>query len=166
MRKLALALHLAVSVGWIGAIAAYISLDVTASTANDVGLLRAAYLGMDAIVRYTIVPLAVATLLTGLVVSLGTKWGLFRHWWVLISLLLTIFATAVLLAETRTISSFAELAADADSSGDYLRARGGTLLHSVGGVAVLLAILVLNVFKPRGLTPYGWRKQQQEKRAL
>ena len=166
VRKLALALHLTVSVGWIGAIAAYISLDVTATTANEVGLLRAAYLGMDAIARFAIVPLAVAALLTGLVVSLGTRWGLFRHWWVLVSLLLTIFATVVLLVETQSISAFAVLAADAGSSRDELRALGGTLLHSVGGMAVLLVVLVLNVFKPRGLTPYGWRKQQEEKRGL
>lgn len=96
--------------------------------------------------------------------SLGTRWGLFRHYWVLISLLLTVIATAVLLAETRTISYLAGIAADPATAVDDLRALESTLVHSVSGLVVLLVIMWLNVYKPRGLTPYGWRKQQEERR--
>jgi hypothetical protein len=165
LRKLALAIHVALSVGWVGALAAYIALDLAASTGDDAQTLRTAYLGMELIVGNVIVPLALASLVTGLVMSLGTRWGLFRHYWVLISFLLTIFATVVLLSETRTISSFAEVAADPRTSGDELRALGGTLLHSVGGTVVLLVILVLNMYKPQGMTRYGWRKQQEQRAA-
>ena len=165
LRKSALAAHIALSVGWIGAVAAYIALDVTAATSQDPQRLRAAYLGMESIARSVIVPLAFAALITGVVMSLGTKWGLFRHWWVVISLLLTIFATVVLLMETRTISSLAALATDPTTSRDDLRTPGGTLLHSVGGIVVLVVILVLNVYKPQGLTPYGWRKRREERTA-
>jgi DMSO/TMAO reductase YedYZ heme-binding membrane subunit len=125
--------------------------------------LRACYLAMGLITWYVIVPLALASLLTGLIMSLGTRWGLFRHYWVLISLLLTVIATVVLLMETQTIGYFATIAADPAASGDDLRSLGGTLVHSVGGTVVLLVILVLNVYKPRGMTRYGWRKQQAEK---
>jgi len=96
--------------------------------------------------------------------SLGTKWGLFRHYWVLISLILTIIATLVLLVETQTISYFADRAADPTTSSDDLRALGNTLVHSVGGTVMLLVILVLNVYKPRGMTRYGWRKQDQQRK--
>jgi hypothetical protein len=161
LRKFALAVHLTLSVGWIGAVAAYMAFDVTAATSQDAQTLRAAYLAMELIARYVIVPLAFAALLTGLVVSLGSKWGLFRHYWVLISFLLTIIATLVLLAETSTISYLADTAADPTTSGDDLRALGSTLVHSIGGTVVLLVILVLNVYKPQGMTRYGWRKQQQ-----
>jgi hypothetical protein len=164
LRKFALAVHLAVSVGWIGAVAAYMALDVAAATSQDAQTLRAAYLGMDLIARSIIVPLALASLLTGLVMSLGTKWGLFRHYWVLISLLLTIFATVVLLLETQTIGYFAAMAADPTTAAEDLRALGSTLLHSVGGTVVLLVILVLNLYKPQGVTRYGWRKQQEQRR--
>ncbi|HWH24023.1 MAG TPA: DUF2269 domain-containing protein [Candidatus Limnocylindria bacterium] len=165
LRKFVLATHLTLSIGWIGAVAAYIALDVAAATSQDGVALRAAYLAMGLIVAYVIVPLAVAALLTGLVVSLGTKWGLFRHWWVLISFLLTLFATAVLLIETRTISAYAAMAADPTTTSADLHPLGGTLLHSVGGLLVLLVIAWLNVYKPRGLTRYGWRKLQEERRA-
>jgi hypothetical protein len=166
LRKFALAAHLAVSVGWIGAVAAYITLDVAAATGEDARTLRVAYLAMEMIARYVIVPSAFAALVTGLVVSLWTKWGLFRHYWVLISFLLTMIATAVLLGEIPTISYLADIAADPTSSGDDLRALGGTLVHSVGGTVVLLVVLMLNVYKPQGMTRYGWRKQQEERRKL
>ena len=162
LRKFALAAHIALAVGWIGAVAGYIALDVVAATGQDAQRLRACYLAIEVIAWYVIVPLAIASLLSGLVMSVGTKWGLFRYYWVLISLLLTIIATVVLLIETQTISSFADVAADPTTSSDDLRALGSTLVHSVGGTVVLLVILVLNVYKPRGMTPYGWRKQQEQ----
>jgi hypothetical protein len=120
---------------------------------------------MGLVASWTIVPLAVASLLTGLVMALGTKWGLFRHWWVLISFLLTVVATVVLLSETRVISGGAAMAADPRTSTEQLLALPSTLPHSVGGLVVLLVIQVLNVHKPQGLTRYGWRKQQEERRA-
>ncbi len=165
IRKFVLAAHIAVSVGWVGAVAAYIALDVTAATSEDEVALRVAYLGMDSIVGSVIVPLAVASLLSGVAISVGTRWGLFRYYWVLISLGLTVFATAVLIMETRTISQLAAVAAAPTTSVADLRGLGSTLVHSVGGTVVLLAVLVLNVYKPPGLTRYGWRKQQEERRA-
>jgi DMSO/TMAO reductase YedYZ heme-binding membrane subunit len=165
LRKFALASHITLAVGWIGAVAGYIALDVVAAASQDAQTLRACYLAMEMIAWYVIVPLALASLLSGLIMSLGTKWSLFRHYWVLISLLLTIFATVVLLVETQTNSYFADRAADPTTSGDELRALGSTLVHSVGGTVVLLVILVLNVYKPRGMTQYGWRKQYEHRRA-
>jgi hypothetical protein len=163
VRKFALTVHLTASVGWLGAVAAYLALDLTVATSQDVQTLRAAYLMMALIASWVIVPLSLSSLLTGLIMSLGTKWGLFRHYWVLISLVLTIFAIIVLLTETRQISRMAEIAADPTTSSDTLRTLPNTLVHSVGGTVVLLVIQVLNVYKPRGLTPYGWRKQQKER---
>jgi hypothetical protein len=164
VRKFALSLHIILSVGWIGAVAGYITLDVAATTSTDAETLRAAYLAMDLTSGRAIVPLAVGSLVTGLVMSLGTKWGLFRHYWVLISLILTVLATLVLLSEIRTISYFADLAADPATPTEDLRALRGTLPHSVGGIVVLLTISVLNTYKPPGMTPYGWRKQTEQRR--
>jgi hypothetical protein len=163
LRKLTLTVHITLSVGWIGAIAAYMALDIAATIGHDARMLRAAYLAMDSIVRYVIIPLALVSLLTGIVVALGTRWGLFRHYWVVVSLLLTTIATVVLLIEAGTISHYAVIAADPATSGEDLRALPGTLVHSVGGMLVLLAVLVLNTYKPRGLTRYGWRKEEQRR---
>lgn len=156
-----LSVHLAVSVGWIGAVAAYLALDVTTVATDDQPTLRAAYAGMELIVQTVIVPLATAALVSGIVMSLGTPWGLFRHYWVLISLVLTVFATAVLLVETRTVRALAATAADPLTTPDQLSALNSTLVHSIGGMVVLVVILVLNVYKPRGMTRYGQRKEHE-----
>lgn len=165
LRRISLAIHITVSVGWVGAVAAYIALDVTAATSQDPQLLRAAYVAMGTITRSVIVPAAVATLLTGIVSSLGTRWGLFRHYWVVISFVLTVIATLVLLSATSRIDFLADVAANPTTSSEQVASLGNTLLHSIGGTVVLLVILVLNVLKPRGLTRYGHRKQQQQRRA-
>jgi hypothetical protein len=164
VRKLILAVHLTVSVGWIGALAAYLALDVTSATAESPSALRAAYFAMGWVAGDVIVPLAIASLLTGIVVSLTTRWGLVRHYWVLISLALTVVAVAVLLIEMGTVRRLTAIAGDPTISPRGLRALPSTLAHSVGGLIVLLAVLVLNVYKPRGLTRYGWRKQQEVRR--
>lgn len=165
LRKLMLTVHIAASVGWLGAVVAYLPLDVTSALSQDAATLRAAYMGMQTIALWAIVPLALAALLTGLVVSLGTPWGLFRHYWVLVSLLLTTLAVVVLLVETQTIRAYADVAADPTAPDEEVRALGSTLVHSIGGLAVLVVVLVLNVYKPRGLTRYGWRRQREAREA-
>lgn len=159
VRKGALTVHLTVSVGWVGAIVAYLALGLTASTTQDPETIRAAWISMEAIGWYAIVPLALTSLATGLLMGLGTPWGLVRHYWVVFSLVLTIFATVILLLHMPTVSAIAEVAREADAA--TLRGLGGDRLHAVGGLVVLLLVTVLNVVKPRGLTPYGRRKREQ-----
>lgn len=160
-RRAILAAHLALSVGWIGAILAYLPFDVVTATSDDSAALRAAYSAMSLIAGAVIRPLAIGAFLSGIVISVGTTWGLIRHWWVAISLVLTTLATIVLLIEIQTIDAYAAVAADQSASADQLRALGSTLVHSVGGLLVLLVVLVMNIYKPRGLTPYGWRRQRR-----
>ena len=164
LRKFVLTLHIITSVGWIGAVAAYLVLGVSAVTSQDVQRVRAAWLAMEVTGWFAIVPLAVAALLTGLVMSLGTKWGLFRHYWVVISLVLTMLSTVILLLHMPTVSVLADVAQEA--TGADLAALGGDLFHPGVGLLVLLAVAGLNVYKPQGLTPYGWRKQHEERRVL
>jgi hypothetical protein len=163
LRKLALTVHLVVSLGWMGAVIAYLALGVSAVTSQDAQTVRAAWIAMEVTGWFVIVPLAVAALLTGLVVALGTPWGLFRYYWVLITLVLTILATVVLLLHMPTVTSLADQARSVDDA--HLGGLGGDLLHPGLGLVVLVVITTLNVYKPRGLTRYGWRKQQEQRKA-
>jgi hypothetical protein len=168
LRKLVLSVHLTCSIGWIGAVVAYLALGVSAVTARDTEAVRAAWTAMEVTGWWAIVPLAVAALLTGLVMSLGTPWGLFRHYWVLMSLALTVLCTVVLLLHMPTVSATAAMLREMDmvpgANGAGHSGMGGDLFHPGAGLIVLLVIAVLNVYKPRGLTPYGWRKQQERLR--
>jgi hypothetical protein len=116
LRKFTLAIHLACSVGWIGGVVAYLALGLAAATSQDAQTLRAAWIAMDVTGWYAIVPLALASLLTGLLMALGTKWGLFRHYWVLISLVLTVIAAGVLLLHMPDVSALADAAREAGRS--------------------------------------------------
>jgi uncharacterized membrane protein len=160
LRKAVLTTHVATSVGWLGAVLAYIALDVTAVISDDGQRVGAAYSAMEVIAAYAIVPLVLASVVIGTLNALGTSWGLFQHYWVLLKFLLTLVASVVLLVESRTISSLAEAAA----IGADPQSLPGTLPHSVGGLVVLLLVTILSVYKPRGVTPYGWRKQQERRR--
>lgn len=156
LRKAVLAGHLTSSVGWIGAVVTYLSLGVTAVVSTDVQTVRGVWIAMEVTGWFVIVPLALGSLVTGLAMALGTKWGLFRHYWVLISLVLTLFAVTILLLHMPTVSALADLARKADAA--TLLDLGGDLAHPAIGLVVLLVIQVLNIYKPRGMTRYGQRR--------
>lgn len=167
LRDLALTAHVTASVGWLGAVVAYLALVGAALTREDARTVRAVWTALEVAGWYAIVPLALASLLTGLVMSLGTPWGLFRHYWVLFKLLLTVLATLVLLGHMPAVSAMAGLTAEsAPGVAIDLRGFDAELLHAGGGLVVLLVTTVLSVFKPRGMTPYGWRKQHERRAAF
>lgn len=159
LRKIALTAHVTTSVGWLGAVVAFLALDITARVSEDVETVRAAYLAMGTIIWFVIIPFAIAALLTGLVQSLGTVWGFFRHYWVVFKLVLTVVATILLVQYSPTVGDTADVAASiADPRG-----LPNFFMHSVGALVVLLVVTILAVFKPRGTTRYGWRKQRQQR---
>jgi hypothetical protein len=162
IRKFALTAHVIFSVGWFGAVAAFLALAVAGLTGSDIHLVRAAYIAMEAITWFVIVPLAFASLLTGLVQSLGTEWGLFRHYWVLAKLLITIFATILLLVHTKPIGILAAVARESTVAGGNFDKLQIQLVVDAGvALLALLITTILAVYKPRGVTPYGWRKQRE-----
>ena len=158
-RKLALIAHVTSSVGWLGAVVVFLALAILALTSRDEHIVRGAYLVMAPAGRFVLVPFAFASLLTGIVQSLGTAWGLFRHYWVLFKLLMNVFATIVLVMYMETFRSMARVAADSGSALDSVRNASPTV-HAVLALVLLVVAVALAVSKPRGVTRYGWRKQQ------
>ncbi|MBB5234333.1 hypothetical protein [Deinococcus budaensis] len=151
LRRFTLTAHVAASVGWLGAVAAFLALAVVGLTSQDPQVARAAAIAMEPITRFVIVPLALAALVTGILQALGTPWGLFRHYWVLIKLILTVVATGILLLQMEGIHSVAGLATAATLSNAELRgAMQSMVLHAGGGALVLLVVTTLSVYKPRG----------------
>jgi hypothetical protein len=161
LRKFALNVHITCSVGWIGGVITYLTLGIAAVTSRDAGTIRAAWTAMELIGWFALIPLSFASLITGLAMSLGTKWGLFLHYWTLISLVLTVFATVVLVLHMPNVSFLTDVAQEVE--GARLEALGGDLFHPGLGLVVLLVIQVLNVYKPRGMTRYGWWKQHEQR---
>jgi hypothetical protein len=160
LRKLALTAHVASSVGWLGAVVAFLALAVVGLTSQDAQTVRGAYLVMEPAAWFVLVPLAFASLVTGLVQSLGTTWGLFRHYWVLFKLLINLLATLVLLLYMETFSFMAGVAADSNADLGEVR-NASPVLHAALALLLLLVATVLAVYKPRGMTRYGRRKEHE-----
>lgn len=162
VRKVALTLHIAFSVGWLGAACAYMVVAIRALASGESAAMRASYPTLELLGWSVIVPLCGAALLSGIVQSLGTPWGLFRHYWVVAKLALTLAATGVLLGHMPVVRHAATLAAQpATQVADFGMVPTQLVVHAAGGVLVLLTITALSVFKPWGLTPFGQRARQQ-----
>ena len=164
LRKFALTAHVTTSVGWLGAVAGFLALAVAGLTSRDDQTVRAAYIAMELTGWFVIVPLSLASLLTGFVLSLGTGWGLFRHYWVLAKLLITVLAVVILLVHMQPVSHVAGVARERALSGEDLRGLRVQLVADAG--AALLALLVattLAVYKPQGMTRYGWREEHERR---
>jgi len=164
LRKFVRTMHVIFTVGWLGSVAAFLALAIVGLTSQDTQMVRAVYLAADVITRFVIVPLSLLPLLiTGPLLSLGTPWGLFRHYWIIVKLVINILSTLILLIHLQPISYLACVATNGTlSSAD----RGAQIQLVVAASAGLLALLVataLAVYKPRGMTPYGWRKQYEER---
>ena len=159
LRKLALTAHITASVGWLGSVTVFLALAVAGLTRDDPEMVRAAYLAMDFTGWFVIVPLSFASLATGLVNSLGTEWGLFRHYWVLVKFLLNIGASLLLLLHMEPTSRIAHAASEAILSSSDLRGLRVQLVgDAVAAILVLLVATVLSVYKPWGMTEYGKRR--------
>ena len=160
LRKLALTAHVSSSVGWLGAVASSLALAVAGMVSDDPPTVRSAYVNLELLGWYVLVPFSVAALLSGLVSAFGTTWGLFRHYWVLAKLVLNVFATIVLLMYMQSLGYLARLASATSSDGDLAALRSGSpVLHATAALVLLVVATVLAIYKPRGVTRYGWRRQ-------
>ena len=164
LRKFVLTAHVTFAVGWLGAVAGFLALAIAGLTSQDAQMVRSAYLAMDLIARFVIVPLSFVPLLTGPILSLGTPWGLFRHYWILIKLVITILSTIIMQLHLQPIGILASAAAKATfPSTDLHQIQVQMVIASSAALLALLVEITLAVYKPRGMTPYGWRKQYAER---
>jgi hypothetical protein len=157
LRKLALTTHVTTSVGWLGAVIAFLALSIAGLTSQDPQTVQGAYLVMELTGRVVLVPLSLASLATGLVCSLGSTCGLFRHYWVLFKLAINLVATIVLLLYMQTLDHLGDVAAATTLSGTRLRGLRdpSPVLHAAAALLLLLVATTLAIYKPRGLTGTG-----------
>ena len=160
IRKLVLTAHVVTSVGWLGAAAASLALAVAGFTSPDLQLVRAAYLMMDVTARFVLLPLSVASLVTGTIQSLGTRWGLFRHYWIVTKLVINLLGTIVMVLYLQSLHDLASVArglTSMDGDLDLLRTPAVTLRASVA-LGHLLVATALSIYKPHRLTRLGRRR--------
>ena len=164
LRRATFTTHITSSVGWVGAAMAFLALAVIGVTSEDERTVRGAYLVMAPAAWFVLVPLAHASLLSGIALSLGTTWGLFRHYWVVLKLGMTVFATVILLIYMGTFRQMAGVAADPVLDLAVVR-NASPIVHAILALVLLLAATVLGVYKPFGMTAYGKRTRDELRQA-
>jgi hypothetical protein len=157
VRRVALTAHVVASVGWLGSVAAFLALAIAAVTSADPQVVRGASVGMGIVAWAVILPLDLAAVASGIAVGLVSPWGLLRHYWVVVKLGLTVLATAFLLLHLPAVSAVAA-PGPVDPS-----LRSQLVFDAVAALLILAVNTGLSVFKPAGVTPYGWRKQWSER---
>jgi hypothetical protein len=149
-RNLWLTLHIVCSVGWLGAVLTSLALGIAAVVAS-VATARSAYVALELIGWWILVPLSVASLASGVVQSFVSSWGLVRHYWVLAKLGINLFCVPVLLLY---MQSLGQLADRAKGSRQAFAADWSPVVHAGIALALLAAATVLSVLKPPGRTPW------------
>jgi hypothetical protein len=148
-RKLVLSAHILVSVGLLGIYAAMLILGTVAALTPDLQTSHAAYRSMGIFTRGVIPTGAVGVVATGVILALGTNWGLFKHYWVVAKLGLT---AAVLPVSIFVVFPSVRQAITATSAGAPEPGGWATLLVVASGANVLMlaAAAVIGVYKPWG----------------
>jgi len=74
-RKLGLIAHITFSVGWFGAVAAFLALAIAGLTSENAQVVASCYISMEFVTWFVIVQACAGTLATGIFQSLLTQWG-------------------------------------------------------------------------------------------
>jgi len=155
-RKLLLTVHVITSVGWLGGAYATLVLVIAALTTEDRELSRSAYLVMNLFDPTFALPVGLAALVSGLLLSLTTKWGLVRYHWVAIKLVLTVVVfVAPLIARAPVIDE--AVARTAEPGGTAGQAGSELMIPGIMALLILTIATVLSIYKPWGKTPHGRR---------
>ena len=166
IKKFTLSAHITFSVAWFGAIAGFLVLAITGLISTNSQTIRSSYIAMELIGWYAIVPFCIAALITGLVQSYISPWGLFRYYWVTVKFVLTILSTIILFVHMKPISYVASVAMESTLNQFDLRKLRIQLLADAGAaMLVLLIIIALSVYKPWGKIKAN-KKQDSRKNML
>src|SRR5579863_5837277 len=150
LSKFMLTTHIALSVAWVGAVAGFLALSIASLTSKNAEIVRGAYLSMNLIGVYVIVPLSFAALLTGLVQSLGTSWGLFRQYWTILKFGLTVGGVFLLfLHQFKSVTPLSRYVLSLPAGALPDAGSVGSRLTVEAGFAVLLLVVttVLSIYK-------------------
>ncbi|MFJ6747969.1 MULTISPECIES: DUF2269 domain-containing protein [unclassified Streptomyces] len=152
-RRATLVVHVAVSVGWLGLTLGLLTLGIAGYTTGSPETAAVAYRAMKIFGDWLVLPVALLTLLSGLVLSLRTAWGLARYRWVLTKFWLTLITTLLSVFSLRP--GINHLAAEA-AAGAPTPDINLVIAPSVA-TATYLFMTAISVLKPWGPTTRGSR---------
>jgi len=153
-RRVWLTLHIGVSAGWLGVALTMTALAITGVVTDSHSVRHGAYELLHIVDLAAAIPSMALSIITGLVVSLGTKWGLVKHWWVLVKFGISL--TIPVIAGTLESSLADELAIrTADPAGQPGGVGIALTVCLASFTAALWIATILSVVKPWDRTRWG-----------
>lgn len=151
-RRLWLTLHVGFSVSWLGSSMIMLMLAIIGASTSDLALRKHTYAIMYIIDLSIVISLMVLSVTTGLVLSLGTRWGLVRHWWVLVKFVIAVSISVFAAVQENIWVGDAVAATEADPAVDL----AGTDVRLWACFVVFSLLLwfttALSSYKPWGKT--------------
>jgi uncharacterized membrane protein len=139
-RRALLSMHVISSVGLLGASSALLLLAITAASTSDPELAHSAYRFMSMFGFVFGIPLSFSALITGVVLGLGSKWGVLRYPWVTIKLGLLL---TTILSGALVIGRVSEQMADGTGGSETQ-----LLVAGAYNVVALVTSTILSIYKP------------------
>jgi hypothetical protein len=153
--KAVLASHIAFSVGWLGSVAVFVALAVTSINSQNPAVVNGALIALQISSYYIIVPFCFLALVTGIIQARGTKWGLFKYYWIVVKLFLTVVSTLLLLVHLSPITMLAEMASQKTTMVmDMKKVQVRVLFDAAAGLVVLIFVTAISIYKPWGRLPF------------
>ncbi|KQY80877.1 hypothetical protein [Pelomonas sp. Root1444] len=157
-RKALMLVHLIGSLGWMGAIATYFALAAKGLDGPTEFATRAAYLGMQDVGWHVVMPLGIASVASGLVQALVTPWGVVRHAWIVVKLVISVAALGILLLHMGPTDDLAAAAAQGPMLPSDLRGlRLQLVWDSAAALVALVVAAALGTYKPNGQIAWARR---------
>jgi predicted lysophospholipase L1 biosynthesis ABC-type transport system permease subunit len=142
-RKALLTLHVVTAVGWLGTDFVMLFLAAAGVSGADPAVV---YPAISLIGLWVFMPLSFVVWIVGVLNSLLTPWGLFRHWWVVVKLAVTtLMLVLVVFALRPGLLLMGDLGADLPDAD-----RAGALFPPVVSTTLMLFATVLSTYKPWG----------------
>ena len=160
-RRLLVTLHVALSVGWLGASMVMLTLAITARASRPGGPARSAYWAMHLLADVLLIPLSLSVLLIGVAVAATSPWGLMRHRWVLAKLIATCAAVILSLLALPVMTGIAYQDSAWHSVVAERDAGSRLIIASSVSVALYLSLTTISIFKPWGPTARGGRRARR-----
>ncbi|HEX2134241.1 MAG TPA: hypothetical protein VHH15_22075 [Actinophytocola sp.] len=159
-RKVWQIVHIVSAVGWLGIEVCVLGLTAIGLTADDPGTVRTAHDAAVLLADTFFLPATVLMFVSGLVLGLGTRWGLFRYYWVTAKLAI---GCALLVAGTYTLEATVREVSDLAAADALPTGAGPSVVGMLSVIAALtLFAAVLSVAKPWGRIPWRTRSPQTQ----
>ena len=150
-RKTVLILHI-LSVGsWVGVDVIVAVLVLTGWLSSDPSVRGLAYQALGTFVGWPMLVSALVSLVTGVLLGLGSKYGLVRYWWVAVKLALNlVLCTLILIALQPGLGEIAQYGRDLAAGTAIERDMSDLFFPPIVSLSALTFATILSVAKPWG----------------